>query len=326
MIDNLVEDSLAVALAAIQKDWSALSTRIRTAEHDVTTDHDHLTLRLHYPALRNGQATIDDLVKTISLYLTHFSLPRKQVQDVYSAQAEMKTDFERHQAISRLEQEARSLFIRARETSQRTGEAGELLLYLLTEWLLDAPQIIAKMSLKTNAQMPVHGSDGIHIRYDTKLGRLIFYSGEAKFHKDVGQAIKAAATSIKSGRDKMQYELELVQRHIDFAGLDEPARKSLLRYLDPFDEASNERVEVVTCLVGFDFSSYADLAAEGTDEPDVRFSALALEKLREVGPTFAKALTDAGLHGQKVELFLFPVPSVATLRDRFQDQIGWIRS
>lgn len=325
-IASLTENSLTVALAAIKKDWSALSARIRTAEHDVTTDNAQLTLRLHYPALRDGQATVEELAKTIALYLTHFSLPRKRIQDVYSAQAAMTTDFERHQAIARLEQEARSLFIRARASSNRTGEAGELLLYLLTEWLLDAPQIIAKMSLKTSAQMPVHGSDGIHVRYDAESERLVFYLGEAKLHVDLGQAMKAAASSIKSGREKMQHELELVQRHIDFAGLGEQARASLLRYLDPFDDAYNERVEVITCLVGFDFAAYSEVAGNEAGDADANFKTVALQKLREVGPTFAKALIDAGLPGQKVELFLFPVPSVSSLRDCFQDQIGWTRS
>lgn len=326
IIDSSTENSLTVAFAAIKKDWSALSARIRTTEHDVTTEHAHLNLRLHYPALRDGEATVEELAKTIALYLTHFSLPRKRIQDVYSAQAAMNTDFERHQAISRLEQEARSLFIRARESSKRTGEAGELLLYLLTEWLLDAPQIIAKMSLKTSAQMPVYGSDGIHVRYDAETERLIFYSGEAKLRSDLGQAIKSAADSIKRGREKMQHELELVQRHIDFAGLEEQAQTSFLRYLDPFDEAYNDRIEVITCLVGFDFTAYAELTANEAVDAEANFTATALEKLREVGPTVAKALIDAGLPNQKVELFLFPVPSVTTLRDRFQDQIGWARS
>ena len=132
-------DALATALAVIKKDWTVLSSRIHTAEHDIVTNHKHLNLRLHYPALRDAQATVEELVKAIALYLTHFSLPRKRVEAVYAAQETMNTAFERHQAISRLEQEARSLFIRARKSSQRTGEAGELLLYLLTEWLLDAP-------------------------------------------------------------------------------------------------------------------------------------------------------------------------------------------
>lgn len=320
-------DALATALAVIKKDWTVLSSRIHTAEHDIVTNHKHLNLRLHYPALRDAQATVEELVKAIALYLTHFSLPRKRVEAVYAAQETMNTAFERHQAISRLEQEARSLFIRARKSSQRTGEAGELLLYLLTEWLLDAPQIIAKMALKTSAQMPIHGSDGIHVRFDAQTSRLILFSGEAKLHSDITKAIASAVTSIKAGlnRGKMQHEIELVQRHIDFSGLDETARTALLRYLDPFDEAYNDRLEVVTCLVGFDFTGYADLTADGLEDPDTNFRTSATAKLSEVGPVFAKALADAGLANQRVELFLFPVPSVSVLRDLFQNQIGWTR-
>ncbi|ABE61996.1 hypothetical protein Nham_1151 [Nitrobacter hamburgensis X14] len=320
-------DALATALAIIKKDWSVLSSRIHTAEHDIVTNHKHLNLRLHYPALRDAQATVEELVRTIALYLTHFSLPRKQVEAIYATQETMKTAFERHQAISRLEQEARSLFIRARKSSQRTGEAGELLLYLLTEWLLDAPQIIAKMSLKTNAQMPVYGFDGIHVRFDAKTNRLVLFSGEAKLHSDITKAIASAVTSIKTGlsREKMQHEIELVQRHIDFSGLDETARTALLRYLDPFDEAYNNRLEVVTCLIGFDFTGYARLSPDELEDLDTNFKTSATAKLREVGPIFAKALTDAGLANQRVELFLFPVPSVSVLRDLFQNQIGWTR-
>jgi hypothetical protein len=324
---NLQTENLETAIAAIRKDWGILSSRIRSVEHDVSTDHSHLNLRLHYPALRDAQPTVEDLVRAISLFLTHFSLPRKQVEAVYAAQESMKTPFEKHQAISRLEQEARALFIRARKSSNRTGEAGELLLYLLTEWLLDAPQIIAKMSLKTSAQMPVHGSDGIHVRFDAGSKRLIFYSGEAKLHGDLKSGIASAIGSIKTGlsADKAQHEIELVQRHIDFSGLDELARASLLRYLDPFDEASNDRVEVVTCLIGFDFVGYATLASAASTNPEADFQRLATAQLEEVAPTIAKALTDAGLPQQRVELFLLPLPSVTALRDLFQNQIGWTK-
>lgn len=320
-------ETLETALAAIKKDWSVLSSRIRSVEHDVSTDHSHLNLRLHYPALRDAQPTVEDLVRAISLFLAHFSLPRKQVEAVYAAQESMTSHFEKHQAISRLEQEARALFIRARKSSDRTGEAGELLLYLFTEWLLDAPQIIAKMSLKTSAQMPVHGSDGIHVRFDSSSKRLIFYSGEAKLYSDLNKGIASAVGSIKAGlsAERTQHEIELVQRHIDFSGLDDPARTALLRYLDPFDEASNDRVEVVTCLIGFDFAGYLTLASAAAKNPDADFKRLATAQLQKVGPTIAKALIDAGLPHQRVELFLLPLPSVTVLRDLFQNQIGWTK-
>lgn len=320
------EIDLETGLAAIRRDWSLLAARIHTVEHEVVTNHKLLTLRLHHPALRGVNATVSELVKTIALFLAHFSLPRKQVQSAYNDIQSKTSQVDQHLIYTQLDNEARSLFMRARKSAARTGEAGELLLYLLTEWLLEAPQIIAKMSLKTNAQMPVHGSDGVHVRFDAETGNLVIYSGEAKLHSDIGSAIRSAVESIQAGasREKMDHELELVRRHIDLSSLNPAAQKSLLAYLDPFEPASNKRQEVVTCLLGFDFADYAALDATG-DAPDDQFRALAIEKLRVVGPAFADALTKADLPHQKVELFLLPVPSVTALRDQFQDQIGWRR-
>jgi hypothetical protein len=322
----LQENDLETALAAIRRDWSLLAARIHTIEHDVTTDHKLLTLRLHYPALRGVEATVGELVKTIALFLAHFSLPRKQVQAAYDDIQAKTSQVDQHLIYTQLDSEARSLFMRARKTAARTGEAGELLLYLLTEWLLEAPQIIAKMSLKTNAQMPVHGSDGVHIRFDADTANLVIYSGEAKLHSDVGSAIRSAVESIQAGasREKMDHELALVRRHLDLSSLNPAAQKSLLAYLDPFEPVSNKRQEVVTCLLGFDFADYTTLDVAG-DDPDGQFQALAIEKLRMIGPAFANALAEAELPHQKVELFLFPVPSVTALRDQFQNQIGWAR-
>lgn len=218
--DNLVDESLAAALQAIQKDWAFLAARLRLVEHDVVTDHSRLNLRLHYPALRGSQATVEELVEALLSLLPHFSLPRKQIQKIYDSHTSQKDEFKYHRILDQLGREARSLFIRARKAANRNGEAGELLLYLLTEWVLEAPQIIAKMSLKTSGQMPVHGSDGIHARFDAPTGRLMLYSGEAKLHADLAGAVQSAVASIKAslGHDKMQHEIGLVQRNIDFAG------------------------------------------------------------------------------------------------------------
>lgn len=287
------------------------------------TDHNRLTLRLHYPALRNAQASVGDLIDIIVLFMAHFSLPRKQVEAVY-AQKEQLDSFAFHTAATRLNQEAVSLFKRVRSASS-SGEAGELLLFLLTEWIIGAPQIIAKMSLKTNSQMPVHGSDGIHVKFVPETGKLLFYSGEAKLYSRIDGAIASAAKSIAEGldHDKAKHELELVRRNLSFAGLTGEAEAALLKYLDPLEEAYNDRVDVVTCLIGFDFAGYGDLGSH--DDPRARFEALVVEHLAEVGPKIAAALTRAGLSQQRVEMFLLPVPSVEDLRNRFQDHIGWGR-
>lgn len=94
------------------------------------------------------------------------------------------------------------------------------------------------MTLKTNSQMPVHGADGVHVRYCPETARLFLYWGESKMYGDVGAAINAAATSIAKslGPEELGHELQLVQRNIDFTGLGAGGKAALLSYLDPHEE------------------------------------------------------------------------------------------
>lgn len=312
-------------MAAIRRNWSRLSPRLRLIEHDVKTNCSDLNLRLHYPSFRQAQATIDDFVEAISTFIPNFCLPRTELEKVYAKMGGAEP-FDIHAALTRLNSRAVELFKKAHEVGNRNGEAGELILYLLTEWLLEAPQILAKMSLKTNSEMPVHGADGIHVRFAPETGRLLIYSGESKLYKDAGSAISAAVTSIKAALSPtaINRELYLVQRDLEFSGLPADARDALLRYLDPFDEHSNERREIITCLIGFSFDGYQKVEARG-DEAESEFRALAIKHLRELGPKFAEELQSTGLEKSQIELFFLPVPCVQGFRDKFQDKIGWKR-
>ncbi len=316
-------DRIEAALAALGRDWKVLSPRLRQIDHSVSTDQESLTLRLHYPSLRGTQATVGELIDVITLFMAHFSLPRKQVEAVYARKDDLEP-FELHTQLNRLNQEAITLFKRVR-SSTSSGEAGELLLYLLTEWIIGAPQIIAKMSLKTNPRMPVHGADGIHVKFVAETGKLLFYSGEAKLFGRLDQAIASAVKSISEGLDheKARHELELVRRNLNFAGLDPAAEGALLKYLDPFEEESNKRIDVITCLIGFDFDGYG--ALESQEDTRAAFEALAVAHLAKAAPKINAAFKRAGLDQQWVEMFLLPVPSVEDLRNRFQDHIGWGR-
>jgi hypothetical protein len=310
---------LEVAIGALRRDWSFLKPRLRALDHTLVTSCANLNVRLHYPALRQGQPMVESLIDAIANFIAHFCLPRTEVEEVYGKKDQLDA-FEFHALVTRLNERARRLFQKARQDS---GEVGELLLFILTEWMLEAPQIVAKMSLKTSSAMPVHGSDGIHIKFDSQKGRLLIYSGEAKLHKDVKRAITSAVESIGQALsfDKMEHELQLVQRNVDFSGLDEKSRAALLLYLDPFEDESNDRHEVITCLIGFDFAGYVDLAAGG-DDAEAAFQKSVLEQLTELGPAMATALQNAGLDQSRVELFFLPLPSVQDARDRFNKFVG----
>jgi hypothetical protein len=315
---------LKSAFAALSKDYGSLTARVRALGHSVICTCSGVTLRLYFPAFRQSKPTLSELVDAIAVYLVHFALPRSEVEALTALYKTIDAA-EFMKRYSLLESRARALFIRANETTARNGEAGELLLYLLTEWILDAPQLIAKMSLKTNPSMPVHGADGIHVRYSEKDQKLLLYWGESKLHANVGNAIAAAAKSISEALepDKLKHEIDLVQQNISFSGLQPAEKEALLRYLNPFEEKYNERLDVTTCLVGFNFDGFAKVAAVDPKQAEAEFRSLAEAELAKVAPTLAKALTNKGLATQPIEIFFLPLPSVSDFRDLFQQKIGW---
>lgn len=314
-----------MVLAALSRDYSKLGPRIRELQHEVTCECAGVTLRLHFPAFRQGKTTIHELVELAWLHLTPFALTRKEIDAVKVLQTTLSFEDFLIKA-TQLNDAAAKLFIKAHKATNRNGEAGELLLYLLTEWILGAPQFIAKMTLKTNSQMPVHGADGVHIRYCPDTARLFLYWGESKMYGEVGAAITAAATSIAKSLEpeELGHELQLVQRNIDFTGLGADGKAALLRYLDPHEEEYNERKDVITCLIGFDFDGFQKASAAGDQGAEEMFRALAKERLAQVAPKVSSALKNAGLDTQDVELFFFPLPAVQEFRDLFQARIGWL--
>ncbi len=315
---------LKSAFAALSKDYGGLAARIRGLTHTIVCPSTGVTLRLHFPSFRQSKPSVSELVDAVAAYLVHFALPRSEVEGLTSVYHSIDA-VEFMKRCSILESRARALFIKANQTTNRNGEAGELLLYLLTEWILGAPQLIAKMALKTNPNMPVHGADGVHVLYRENDKKLLLYWGESKLYADVGDAIAAAVKSISEAlsSEKLQHEINLVQQNIDFSGLKPEDKEALLRYLNPFEESYNERHDITTCLIGFDFDGFAKVAAVNADKAEAQFKSLAEAELAKVAPALAKALTDAGLKTQPVEIFFFPVPSVSDFRDLFQKKIGW---
>ena len=307
-------------MRAIGKDWTRLGARLRSLDHEVRTTCSRFTVRLHYPTFREAAATVHELVGVATRYLARFCLPRSELQAVYDRKDQLAGE-DLHEALTEIDRRARDVFIRAGAATGRSGEAGELLLYLLTEWILGAPQIVAKMSLKTSAAMPVHGSDGIHAKYLPETGQLVIYSGEAKLHADLRGAMRSAVASISSALqpDKLDHELHLVRRELDLSGLDKKGAAELLRFLDPLEPRSADRIDAITCLLGFDFAGYEGLAPNTAEDT---FRERAREQLESAAGDFADALRKAGLAHRTVELFLLPLPSVQQLRSSFLARIG----
>jgi hypothetical protein len=224
--------------------------------------------------------------------------------------------------MMQLSERARSLFIKAKKGSHRSGEAGEIVLYILNEWLLHAPQIVSKMYLKTNNQMPVYGTDGIHARYDNPTQRLYLYWGESKAHLKIASALSDALDSIKEfivqAHDKR--EIAIVASYLDFDGVDAHSKEAFLRYLDPYSKESNERIVTHSCLLVFEFALPNGLKPEDAEH---KFVELVNAHVKVFIESIKNTIKTKGLEPQRFEFFLLPVPSVQDFRDKFQEKIGW---
>ena len=77
-----------------------------------------------------------------------------------------------------------------------------------------------------------------------------------------------------SSRRNSSTKSNLVQQNIDFSGLKPEDKEALLRYLNPFEESYNERHDITTCLVGFDFDGFAKVAKVDADKAETQFKNL----------------------------------------------------
>ena len=308
-------------ISALLGDFTQLEPRIKHLNFSTDECGDRIDVRCSYISFRDGQPTFNDFIDTVADHLIPFCLPRSEIRN-----AQNKLSKGDHVAAGRimmqLTEKARALFIKAKKGSHRSGEAGEIVLYILTEWLLKAPQIVSKMYLKTNNQMPVHGTDGIHARYDKDSKQLYLYWGESKAHVKISSALSSALDSIKdfidNGQDKR--EIGIVATYSDLDNIDKDSKAAFLRYLDPYAEESNKRIEIHSCLLVFEFN-----LPKGTklDDAEKKFIELTRNQVNSFIETIRLSVEGKGLGPQRFEFFLLPVPSVQEFRDKFQEKIGW---
>lgn len=264
-----------------------------------------VTARCHFVARDgNGNVLVSKLAKKLATQVVEYCIPRSRVDEARRAAS---TD-----AVLALQREAIDLFVKA----DMAGEAGELLLYLLLEVVLDLPQLLCKMPLKTNPQMHVHGTDGIHGEM-LDDGTLALYWGEAKLHGNPTKAIDACFESLvpfltDDGSGRTQRDLQLLRDGLDLR--DRALLEGLSKYLCDDTVESTHVTFRGAALVGFDLDNYPEPhEVDGRTVRQEVESAIA-KWFKRVGGAVAKHKLDQ-FH---VEVFCVPVPSVDALRREMQ--------
>ena len=271
------------------------------------------TCRCHFVRIDpQGNPRVSALVNMLVDQVVDYCIPRTRIEE--AREHLLRTGST--EKVLQLQREAKGLFTKIKTT----GEGGELLLYALLEIALGLPQILCKMSLKTNPQVHYHGIDGVHAKALAD-GTLAVYWGEAKLYANVNSAIDAAMTSLAPflldpGGGAAQRDVLLLRDNTD-AG-DEELTAALVRY---FTEDSVEASRLVVrgaCLIGFSLEDYPDPFED--DNTSVRNEiAEAITHWRARAGT---AIANEKLVAFELELFFVPLPSVQDFRDLLLSRLG----
>jgi len=314
---GLLEDLLE------QNKHTGFAARLKKLDYEAKAEGLNFTGRFYYLPFKSGEVTIDEFIQYLRNKLVYFCIPR-----TVRARAINKMDTTGElEHIGKLWDEAKHLFIKASDNGCRSGEPGELILFIILETVLFAPQIVSKMYLKTSEKMPVHGSDAIHISFDEDTEILRLYWGESKLYTTLSSAFDETCKSIKSFREGKEADdrparlrdIDIIRDHADIE--DGPLKDALLRHFDPYEEESNRVEEGHACFVGFNFDFLSKRAGFGRDKIDDIFQEEYAKRATSAASLFVEKLKSNGLDEHGFELFLLPFANVDEFRQTFMNSL-----
>ena len=282
-------------------------------EHDFNIEGIKAQIRMHYIKFDgNGMPMVKALANKLYEYIIDYCISSRNRSESLTTRQSAK-----------LIKEARALFRHPKisdESPDKTGEAGEMLLYFFMEAILKAPQMVSKMELKTNHKDEIKGSDGIHARFDKDSGIVNFFFGESKLYKKSSAAISDAIKSIEQFHDieMYQHEFTMVNKHFKYA--DDATKDAITSLIIGGEPGPNVCVNHA-CLIGYDFKEFAALSGYTPAELQADF----INKFHEDGARLTKLLQSKfdsfSKKHLKFEVFFLPFPSVVEFRNAFNEAL-----
>lgn len=267
----------------------------------------------------NGNTRLKDLIDFIDTKLVEYSIPKQDIDKAKEYFIETNSPAK----IDELKSKAKALFTNL----EKTGEGGEILLYILIQEFLKIPQLISKMSLKTSGNLHYNGADGIHVEVDTVNDNLNLYWGESKMYTNISSAISSCFESIKGflldaqGHSSTQErDLQLITSQISQNLNDKLLEDYLVRYFDKDDDFSNKVVYKGLCFIGFDHDSYPSV--DDLTKTNEIVKQLITKEIEKWCKAVSKGITKHhNLELKELHVFLMPFPSVEEFREYFLKKI-----
>jgi hypothetical protein len=267
----------------------------------------------------------DALAKFLWQQCFMYALPRKRRIEFQKKLSENIGDLT---GVADIFDRVRNIFIKFRKDyPYRASEVGEVLAYSVAVSHLKAAQMAAKMSLKTSANMPVHGLDGIHAAYEN--GALTIYFLESKLSKSASDGAADYADSVASFlKNEKQYlrEYEIVGDLGNLDVLQGEARELALQYFDIVNEPQllrRERSVGVICYTeDKHFSNTIPVSNGSPDIHEKHFASNYSSEMNGLADTVIKNLVKKGANPKKCTVFFVAVPNVNALREKFYTAMG----
>lgn len=285
-------------------------------ERDILIDGHVVKVHCHCLTVdANGRIQPRRLAEFMRNAIVDYAIPRAQLAKAKQRDARNNST----EAVTALVEQARRSFT----DLAKTGEGGEMLLFLLAERFLKLPQILCKMALKTDARMHYHGADGVYAGV-TSEGILKLYWGESKLYNDAGAAIRACLSSlapflIEPDHEGAERERDLILL-ADNVDLSKPElTEALKRYFDRNSPMSKRVQYCGVALVGFDAPFYPAVQVKAVADEIAEAARTGLESWRVAIGSRLKA---EKLDQVEIELFCLPLPSADGFREAFLTAMG----
>jgi hypothetical protein len=308
-------------LESIKGIYTGLDVRIVEITHHCAHEDVSVEGNFYYLTFRDGEPTVAEFAEYIYHRIIPYCIPRS----VRSEKDEKYSSTGDPRYLHELTDQAKNLFAKAKKTQAKSGEPGEVILFMLLEAVLHAPQIACKMYLKTSEEMPVHGADSVHLGLGASSETIRLFWGESKLFETVSSAFDKIVESIgtfvasKSGRSPKDRDLDIVRDHMDIDG---PLREALLKYFDPYHKESLQVEEVFACFVGFDYWPGALGKGPGNKNIEEEFRMGYSERVSTACELFVEKIKHSGLKHLRFHVFLLPFPSVKEFRKMFFNNLG----
>lgn len=313
---NLSELTQAELESILSGDPDEIDVHLKLIERDVITEGFKVKLHCHCMTVdANGKVQPKLLAEFMRNALADYAIPRRQREKARQRDAQ----FNSTSSMAALHDRARRTFT----DLEKTGEGGEMLLFLLAERFLKLPQVLSKMDLKTDARMHYHGADGVYASVSPE-GTLQLYWGESKIYADPTTAIRDCLASIapflaeeEHGGAARERDLMLLSDRADLS--DTKITDAFLKYFDKTLPQS-KRVEYRgVALIGFDAAFYPS-----NDEPAVQkdIEDAARLELKDWMKNIVNRVSIEKLDRFEIEFFCVPIPSATGFRSSFLEALG----